>query len=389
MSSLIPDHLMQLWGGTEATFGAGGAASPATGDAFDHLNFDPGPMGGPEIIPNLEKTGSRGYGIPVQGSHVPRSPKVGVYAKGSGVATTPVDFAFLFKAAGFTETVGGADVSYARTLIPATSAWLWSASANGEVGFSYAGVVVNEIKITAEDLAKFEFSLEAAKVSAFYKTTLNGAVSIGGGSLTLAADHGCVLPTGGAPLYAKIDSEEVKITAISGNTATLSAVLTANHSDGATVTASVPARTVSSQLPVSVANCLFDINAGASELTVLKWEATIKTGVRLLEKEAHNAFRTGFVGERPGEDAVRLNADFYYTVTAGTAKLHQKFANKTSASVRGSVGESAGNIIRINATSAYIVEPPTAPEIDNGPRQGSVVFGGYGSTGADVSIVTL
>ena len=390
MATIIEDHLFQLWGGTESTFGAGPASNPAAGDAFDHVAFDPGQTPGQSVVPNAEKNGTRSMGPPVQGFFDPRAFKVDLYAKGSGTATTAIDAAFLLKAGGFTETVGGSDVSYARTLSPATSAWLWSVSANGELGISYAGAVVGEIGVQVEDLARLTFSGEAAKVSICDKTTIAANILAGASSFTLAATPGWVVPRSGAPVWVTINAETVKVTSVSGVTATISGTFAGGHTSGDAVSPFVPSsRTVSSQPPVSAVNCLLDLSAGSEEIAVLKWNATIKTGVRLLDKEAHATFRSGLVGERTPDDAARITADLYYTAQTGSSKLAAMFAAQTTKSVRASVGETSGNIIRINMTTAKVVSPLSIPEADSGPRIGTVELAGYSTTGADVAVVTL
>lgn len=389
MAALVHNHLYQLWGGVESTFGAGPASTPATGDAFDHITFDPGPAPGASLVPNAEKNGTRSMAPPVQSHNDPRAFRVELYAKGSGTATTAIDPAFLLRAGGFTETVGGADVSYARTLAPATSAWLWSVSAGGEFAMSYAGAVVGEIGLTVEDLARMTFSGEAAKVSVCDETTIAANITAGNSSFTLAANHGWVVPTNGAPVWVTIGAETVKVTAVSGVTATISGTFASNHTSGDAVAPHVPSRTVASTTPISAVNCLLDINAGSEELTVLRYSATIRTGVRLLDKEVHGAFRSGLVGERTPEDAVRATADLYLTSGAGSSRVLAMFAAQTTKSLRLQCGETSGNIIRINATTAKIAAPPSVPESESGPRIATIEIGGYSTTGADVAVVTL
>lgn len=387
--ALVHNHLYQLWGGTESTFGAGPASTPATGDAFDHVSFDPGQTPGASLTPNAEKNGTRSMAAPVQGAHDPRAFRVECYAKGSGTATTAIDPAFLLKAGGFTETVGGADVSYARTLSPSTSAWLWSVSAGGEFGISYAGACVGEIALTVEDLARISFSGEAAKVSICDETTIGANILAGATSFTLAANHGWVVPANGAPVWVSIGGETIKVTSVSGNTATISGTFASGHTSGDAVAPYVPTRTVASTTPVSAVNCILDVNAGSEEITVLKWSATIKTGVRLLDKEVHNAFRSGLVGERTPDDAVRATADLYFTTGPGSSKLAAMFAAQTTKSLRLQIGETSGNIVRVNATTAKVISPLSVPEADSGPRIATVEFGAYSTTGADVAVVTL
>lgn len=390
MATIIENHLFQLWGGTESTFGAGPASNPATADAFDHIAFDPGQTPGASVVPNAEKNGYRSMGFPVQSFHDPRPFKIDLHARGSGSATTAIDPAFLLKAGGFTETVGGSSVDYARTLSPATSAWLWSVSSNGELGLSYAGAVVGEIGLQVEDLARLTFAGEAAKVSICDKTTIAAGISIGNASFTLAANHGWVVPSGGAPVWVTIGSETVKVTAVSGDTATISGTFASTHTLGDAVSPFVPStRTVSAAAPVSAVNCVLDLNAGSEEIAVLKWNATIKTGVRLLDKEVHAAFRSGLIGERTPDDAARITADLYYTAQTGTSKLAAMFAAQTSKSVRATIGETSGNIIRLNMLTAKVVSPLSIPESDSGPRIGTVELAGYSTTGVDVALVTL
>src|SRR5574343_583574 len=369
--ALVHNHLYQLWGGTEATFGAGPASTPATGDAFDHVSFDPGQTPGASLTPNAEKNGTRSMAAPVQGAHDPRAFRVECYAKGSGTATTAIDPAFLLKAGGFTETVGGADVSYARTLSPSTSA------------------CVGEIALTVEDLARISFSGEAAKVSICDETTIGANILAGATSFTLAANHGWVVPSSGAPVWVSIGGETIKVTSVSGNTATISGTFAGGHTSGDAVAPYVPARTVASTTPVSAVNCILDVNAGSEGITVLKWSATIKTGVRLLDKEVHNAFRSGLVGERTPDDAVRATADLYFTTGPGSSKLAAMFAAQTTKSLRLQIGETSGNIVRVNATTAKVISPLSVPEADSGPRIATVEFGAYSTTGADVAVVTL
>ena len=390
MATIIENHLFQLWGGNEATFGAGPASNPAATDAFDHITFDPGQTPGQSLVPNAEKNGTRSMGAPLQSFHDPRPFKVEVHARGSGVATTAIDPAFLLKAGGFTETVGGSSVDYARTLSPATSAWLWSVSANGELGLSYAGAVVGEFGVQVEDIARLSFSGEAAKVSICDKTTIAANILLGASSFTLTANHGWVVLSGGAPVWVTINSETVKVISVSGVTATISGTFAGPHTSGDAVSPFVPSsRTVSAATPVSAVNCLLDINAGSEEIAVLKWSATIKTGVRLLDKEVHATFRSGMIGERTPDDAARIQADLYYTAQSGSSKLAALFAAQTTKSVRASVGETSGNILRLNMTTAKVVSPLSIPESDSGPRIATIELAGYSATGVDVAVVTL
>ena len=390
MATIIENHLFQLWGGTESTFGAGPASNPAAADAVDHVAFDPGQTPGQSVVPNAEKNGTRSMGPPTQSFHDPRPFKLDLHARGSGTPTTAIDPAFLFKAGGFTETVGGASVDYARTLSPATSAWLWSVSSNGELGLSYAGAVVGQIDLTVEDIARLSFSGEAAKVSICDKTTIAADILLGASSFTLTANHGWVVPSSGAPVWVTIGAETVKVISVSGVTATISGTFAGPHTSGDAVSPFVPSsRTVSTQTPISAVNCVLDLNAGSEEIAVLKWNASIKTGVRLLDKEVHATFRSGLIGERTPDDAARISADLYYTAQTGTSKLAAMFAAQTTKSVRASIGETSGNIIRINMTTAKVVSPLSIPESDSGPRIGTVELAGYSTAGTDVAISTL
>lgn len=392
MAELIPSELMQWWGGTESTFGAGGASNPAGADAFDHISADAGPLPGRSIIANAEKTGYRSSKSGFQGWYDPRTFRFTCYLRGSGTNTTATDWAFLLKAAGFTETVGGSSVAYARTLDPTASnvsAWFWGATSGGEVGRSLGGCIVSQVSITAENEARIEFTGEAAETSIVHKTTLGANVTAGASTLTLATGHGWVVDSGSAPVYVKINSEVFKVTAVSGVTATLSGTAAGNHTSGDAVLAYVPARTVATTSPISSVLFAFDLNAGAEDLQFEKLSVAIKSGGRLIDKEAGELFRTGYVFERPGADAVRYTVDAHFTVgSSSIAKLAGYFAAKTSKSVLATIGTAAGNIFELASTDAEIIEAPSAPEIDNGPVKGTFIFQGHSATGADVAFTT-
>lgn len=392
MAELIPGELFQWWGGTESTFRAGGASNPAAGDAFDHLSADAGPLPGRTIIANAEKTGYRSHKSGFQAWSDPRTFKFTTYLRGSGTNTTATDWNFFLKAAGFTETVGGSSVSYARTLDPTASnisAWFWGATSGGEIGRSLSGAVITQVSITADNEGRVEFTGEAAASSVVYKTTLGANVTAGDATLTLASGHGWVVDSGSAPVYVKINAETFKVTAVSSNTATLSGVAAGNHTSGDAVTAFVPTRTVATTEPISSVLFVFDLNAGAEDIQFEKLSAVVKSGGRLLDKEAGETFRTGYVFERPGPDAVRFTVDMHHTVGASSvAKLNGYFAAKTSKSLLATIGSVSGNKIELASTDAIIVEAPSAPEVDNGPIKSTFIFQGHSSSGTDVSIVT-
>lgn len=390
MAEQIPGELMQWGGGTETTFGAGGASNPAAGDAFDHLSADVGALPMRVILQNDEKSGYRTKKAGFQGWFDPRQIKMSIYAKGSGVATTQVDYAFLFKAAGFTETVGGSSVSYARSGDPTSSnisAWLWGVSSGGEIGKSISGAIMTQIALTAENESKIEFTGEAAKSSVIYKTTLGSTISISDPTITLSAGHGWVVE--GAPVYFQIDSEIFKGASISGNVVTLSGTASAGHTAGVNVTAYGPSRTVSAADPLSSVLFSFDLNAGSEDIQYEKIKVDIKTGMKLLDKEAGEAYRTGYIGENPGADAARYTVDMHYTVGASSvAKLAAYAAGNTSKSALCTLGTATGNIITIASTDARIPEPPNAPEPDSGPVKATFIFQGHSASGADIAIVT-
>lgn len=389
---LILDHLQQLYVGTEATFLAGPATYPLPADALDHISIDTA-VPKKRVIPNADQTGNRGARAAIRGAYDPMSVRILAYLKGSGTATTAPDLAPLFKAAGFTETVGGSDVTYSRTLTPTTSAWVWAVTKDGSCGKMYAGMVEGEISIAdmGVDAARIDFAGTAAASSVIYPAGLSGAVNTTATTLPLDPNHGWVI--GGAPAFITVTEgalvEVMKVTALSGDSATVVRNVDSGGADSftaaATITAYVPpTRTVASTTPIGETEGSFTISAANKE--IVKASLSIRTGLDLLDKEAFAETRQGMVPMRYGEEGARLTCDVVYTNgSEGISYLHGAQVAATSFALIATIGSTAGNRVVVTMPTAQVADI-NAPDGADGPRKGTVIFNAYSTDGADLTI---
>lgn len=392
---LISDHLQQMWLGVESTFGVATSLPVAT-DACDYISVDTAPTT-KRVIPTADQTGNRGARAPIRGAFDPMALRVQMHLKGSGTAGTAPDFGDLLKVAGFSETISdGTDVTYARALQPDKSAWIWLAHRDGTMGRCYAGVVGGEVSLPdiGVDAHKIEFALTSAYGSVVYKTALGASMDNSTTSMTLPAGHGWVI--GNCPAFVQVSEGEtvevMRVTALSGNTATVTrnadSVGAQTFTTAAVVKAYFPARTVTSAKPIGETQGSFTIDdgGGASGRKFVKAGLVMKTGVDLLDKEAFSENRQGLAAMRYGDDGARLTTDFIYGLgSEGVAYLHEKRNSGTSVALSLTIGSTAGNRCLVTIPAAQVVDL-SAPDAADGPRKGTVIFGAYSDDGQDLTI---
>lgn len=391
----ISNALFEFWGGVEATFGAGGATSPAADDAFVHESADVGPVSAARIIEVMDKTGERTYRYPVQGAYEPvpftiRTPLRPAYA-----TQTEPDEGFLFKAGGFSPTLG----VYSRQRVPATSAWMWAVSHDGKCARSFAGVAVEKIVIGGGDgIASVEFSGQAAAKSEIYEATLEVAATSGQTQLTLVAGSGWVVPAGGAPCYVTLDAGVTihKVTAFdqATNIATITpAVPVAGYLDASTVTLyRSPTRTYAAQAepmsPVAEQTHSFDLNSGSEEIYVVDFELTIDTGVKLRRKEAHASFVRGLHGNRAAPATVKANLVFLL----GDAKVSGYLEALTTKDLQIKIGPTTGRYVKIDANTIKLKKVDVPESADDGAAEGTIeasIYALNAAAGSDLTISYL
>jgi hypothetical protein len=382
----IADETMVWWGGIEAAGapGAGPASDPAAGDAFDHLGADLGLAAQDRRrLPVADKTGYRTIRAPVEGAFDPVAFKFAVACRAHHVAATAPDYGHFFEAGGFGTGAGGL---YTRQLAPQASAWFWGASADGMIGHSYAGAVVSEMALAfGEDLARWDFTGQAAKASTIERVLLAANAAAGQAYLELTvATCGWVV---NAPVWVKVGASATvhKVTAYDSTTgrATISPVVPGGgYTLGDAVVPYSPSRTLTTENPVAEHNCSLDLNAGAEEILITKGTLTIKTGMELRAKEAHSDFRNGVVAKRVPDGAV-ITADMVYTLAK--AKLQKYARDLTTKDLLITLGPAASRRITIDGQVAKVMQLPTV-EAEDGPRMGTMTLALYGPAGDDVAI---
>jgi hypothetical protein len=407
--SPISNHRFLVWGGSESTFAAGPSSSsgPAATDGYDFVTID-APFQTRGIIPNADMTGYSTKKQPTTGSYDPVNWSVTLQLRGSGTAATAPDFAHLLKAASLTETVGGSDVSYTRSESGATSAWNWSATADGSIGICHAGIGIGEINVPdlGSDNTRIQFSGQAALASVMYQCNVGtGGITNVATSLPLETGHGWVV-AGTAPLYISVseggNTEVMKVTAFTAGSPDAVTVTRNILSAGAfafttaaTISAYVPSQTKASTAPISAYRGGFTVNlasGGANNMEFTRANLSVKTGVEMWDKEFGNEQRAGLLKTSLPDDAVRLNCDVVYTLgTAGTdgvARLHYAKQAQTDVAWILTCGSVTGNRLVITASDGNVADI-SAPLVGDGPMRGTVIFGAYDAstpTGTDVTL---
>lgn len=380
MAGPVPSHLIVRFGGTEASFGAGPASTPAAGDAYRHEGGD-FPNQVAEVVEVGDKTGYRSQRVPVQGAKMPVPWKLSLLALPPGGAASAPDYGHLLEAGAFSQAGG----VYSRALNQTTTAWDYAVARDGTWAQTAAGIITKQAKYSGgEGLAKAEFSGEAAKVSTINETTLGNAIAIGNGTVTLASGHGWVI--NGAPVYFKVDSESFIGVSIAGDVVTLSANATANHNNGTAVTATVPTHTPTDSDPVADANGTFDLNNGAEEIVTEKWSVTLDTGMEMGPKEYGQTYRTRAICTRKLQ-AVQCTADLLWLTTY--AKLMGYARDLTSKDLLIRIGPAASRRIQIRFPTAKLRKPPATPEVATGSLRATLDLGGYATDGNDVTVSYL
>lgn len=390
----ISDHLVALWSGSEAAFGAGPATVPVAADALRHISVDL-PMPYARTVQVDDATGNRGRLPTIRGAYDPMALRLAWPLRGFGAgATTHPELHALLLAAGFQAQAQGGVISYRRKLSDPTSAWLWVAASDGTVGAMYAGIACTEIAMPniGTDQARMELGLQAARGAMVYETTLASAVTNSGTTLQLSPGHGWVVA--GCPAYIVVsddeDEEVMRVTAVSGNTATVVRNVTGSgavaFAAGARVAAYYPDRQLVDLPPIGEVGGGFQINdgGGAAGRQFTSASLTIPTGVDLLEKPALEAYRDGLYAGRYGEDGVSLDVDVTYTVGSdGMAYLHRHADQGTILQVEATIGTQVRNRLRITLPKAQVnsLDAPTAAD---GPRTGTINFRAFSEDGSDV-----
>ncbi len=387
----ILDHTAQVYGGLEATFGAGPAAAPAAADALRFITFE-SELAARRLIPNAEQLGHRGMGPPILGGYDPTPIKMVAPLVGSGVAATPPNIGRLLRAAGLLETVG-ADVLYSRDANPAASAWLARAHKDGSFGQLLAGCLFDG-DLAFPDLgtadARIELNGKATRASTVYRNKVAGAVAIGATALPLA-EKTWVLA--GAPAFVEVtegaNSEVMKVTAVD-NSVTPAVATVVRAQAATTAKAFTAAATVRPYAPAPVVpntaaigdpqvSLQVDLGAGLVGMQIVKAGLVIKPGLVLWEKEAGSEHILGFAPDRYGDDGCRLTLDAIYTTGDGPAIFHRLRQDQTAIQAVVTVGNVAGNRMVATLPACRVVEC-NAPAGASGTRKGTIVLSAYGES---------
>lgn len=400
---LIRDHTQRLFGGLESTFGAG---APATLAATDAMRFVSASLeeASRRYIPNDEVTSNRGQKVGVNGAYEPLPLKVLMPLIGSGTVDVAPDFAAFMKAAGFLETTsGGAYVKYDRDPTGATSdtysAWLTSVNADKSAADYYAGIAIQEVSFPGigTNLARIEFTGQATKASHFYQCTVGaGGITDIALSLPLTAHHGLV--HGGVDflieVYDGVNTEVMKVTAVSGNTATVvrNVLAAGAHAfvSTDTIRAYCPAATVSAQEQIGdrAGSLTLDDGAGggAINLDFYKADLAIRTGQELEEKQGFEDYRKRVVAERFSEDGCVFTIDVPFAAgPTGESYLHRLREDNTACALVLTIGATAADRVVVTIPTAQI-RSVKAPRAGTGARKGTVIFVAHTADALDCSI---
>lgn len=393
-SDPISNALFEWFGGTETTFGAGGASTPAAEDAFIHDAADVGPVSAARVIEVVDKTGERTHRPPVQGAYDPVPFAFDMALRPAYAANTEPDYGFFFKAAGFTVASG----VFSRTRVPATSGWAWGVSHDGKCGRSFAGMAVEKFTLKGGDgLAMINFAGNASAKSQVFEATLGAGATSGQTVLTLTEGCGWTVPENGAPCYITINGSDIhKVTKFveSTNTATITpAVPVAGYSNGATVSPYRPAsKTYAGQAepmdPVAEQTHSLDLNNGSEEIYVTTFDLEVDTGVRLRKREAHASFVRGLHGNRAAPPMVKANLVFLL----GDAKLNAYLSELTTKDLVLSLGPTTGRYVKVDGNTFKLKKVDIPETAEDGAAEGTIegaIYALNAAAGSDIVISFL
>lgn len=390
----ISDHLVALWSGSEATFGAGPATAPQPEHALRHISVDL-PMPFARTVPVEDATGNRGRLPTIRGAYDPMAIRLSWPLRGfeAGDTTHPELHAILL-AAGFEAQASGGAINYRRRLSDPTSAWIWAAASDGTVGAMYAGIACTELAMPSlgTDQARLEAGLQAARGAMVYATSLAASVTNSATTIQLPTGHGWVIA--GCPAYIVVSdgeaAEVMRVTAVTDTTATVVRNVGGGGAEafasGAQVRAYFPERKLPDLPPIGEVGGGFRIDdgGGIQGRQFTSASLTIQTGVDLLEKPALEAYRDGLFSQKYGEDGVALDVDVTYTVgSEGMAYLHRHADQGTHLQVECTIGTQTRNRLRVSLPMAQVtaLDAPTAAD---GPRMGTINIRGFSEDGGDV-----
>jgi hypothetical protein len=400
---LIRDHTQRLFGGLEATFGAGAAATLAATDAVRFISASLEETSR-RYIANEEMTGNRGQKVGVNGAYEPLPVKVVIPLLGASAVDVAPDFAAWLKAAGLLETTSaGVHVNYARDPTGVTacdySAWLTSINADKSAADYYAGIPFQEIAIPGigTNLARIEFTGQAAKASHFYQCTVGtGGITNVATALPLTAHHGLV--HGGVDFLIEVtdgtNTEVMKVTAVSGVTATVVRNVLAAGAfafvSTDTIRAYCPAATVTAdeQIGDRAGSLTLDDGAGggAINLDFYKADLVIHTGQELEEKQGFEEYRKRVISEKFSEDGVVFTVDMPFAAgSTGESYLHRLREDNTAVALVLTIGTVATDRVVITIPTAHI-RSVKAPRAGTGARKGTVIFVAHSADGLDFSM---
>lgn len=395
---LTRDNLARLFAVSEASYAAGWAAIVAATDGLRHISVDASePVR--EIIANDEMTGNRGGAAPISGALGAKQLDLLLPLVGSGTATTPPDMAPLLKACGFTETVGGSDVTYARDPLAATageySAALQLVNADKSAGDFYGGVAVQSIEIPALGTqgARVQVRAQATRQSAMQRTVVGtGGITNVATSLPLAANHGMVHNGIDFPIEVTdgVNTERMKVTAID-TTVTPNVATVARSYDSGTAYSFVAGDTIRAFVPSSftvssqeiIGDRLGSLTVDGADLEFYDGTLRIPTGHEHDRKPAFESYPQRVVVTRYGPPELEVNIPLLGNSLASL--LRRKAEDQSNVAIVLTIGSVAGNRLVVNMPTARVRF--SAPRNSEGLRKATVIFSGYATTGADMTLV--